>query len=69
MPRCHTKHDHRTQGQTGGPSICGNPVPDYVPVKRIGTAGDMADATMVLFSASYITGIELAVDGGVLLRN
>jgi NAD(P)-dependent dehydrogenase (short-subunit alcohol dehydrogenase family) len=44
-------------------------VSDYVPLKRIGTAADMAEAAMFLFSASYVTGIELAVDGGVLLRN
>lgn len=46
-------------------------VSGYVPLKRIGTAEDMAQATMFLFSdaASYITGIELPVDGGVLLRN
>jgi NAD(P)-dependent dehydrogenase (short-subunit alcohol dehydrogenase family) len=43
----------------------------YVPLKRIGTAGDMAQATLFLLSdaASYITGIDLPVDGGVLLRN
>jgi 3-oxoacyl-[acyl-carrier protein] reductase len=46
-------------------------VSGYVPLKRIGTAEDMAQATMFLLSdaAGYITGIELAVDGGVLLRN
>jgi 3-oxoacyl-[acyl-carrier protein] reductase len=46
-------------------------VADYVPLKRIGTAEDMADATLFLFSdaASFITGVELAVDGGCLLRN
>ena len=46
-------------------------VSDYVPLKRIGTAEDMAEAAMFLFSdaASYITGVELAVDGGCLLRN
>jgi len=46
-------------------------VADYVPLKRIGTAQDMANAALFLLSdgASYITGIELVVDGGVLLRN
>lgn len=46
-------------------------VAGYVPLKRIGTAEDMAQATLFLFSgaASFITGIELAVDGGCLLRN
>ena len=46
-------------------------VDDYVPLKRIGTAQDMANAALFLLSdgASYITGIELVVDGGVLLRN
>ncbi len=45
-------------------------VADYVPIGRIGTAEDMANATLFLLSdaASFITGIELAVDGGVLMR-
>jgi 3-oxoacyl-[acyl-carrier protein] reductase len=45
-------------------------VADYVPLKRIGTAEDMAQACLFLLSdaASYITGIDLIVDGGVLLR-
>ena len=45
-------------------------VADYVPLKRIGTAEDMANATLFLLSdaASFITGVELAVDGGLLLR-
>jgi 3-oxoacyl-[acyl-carrier protein] reductase len=46
-------------------------VADYVPIKRIGTPEDMAQATLFLLSdhASYITGVELPVDGGLLLRN
>ena len=45
-------------------------VADYAPLKRIGTPQDMANATLFLLSdaASYITGIELAVDGGLLMR-
>ncbi len=45
-------------------------VADYAPLGRIGTAQDMANATLFLLSdaASYITGIELAVDGGLLMR-
>lgn len=45
-------------------------VADYVPLKRIGTAGDMANAALFLLSdaAGFITGIDLPVDGGVLLR-
>jgi NAD(P)-dependent dehydrogenase (short-subunit alcohol dehydrogenase family) len=43
----------------------------YVPLGRIGTAEDMAQAALFLLSdaASFITGIELPVDGGCLLRN
>lgn len=46
-------------------------VADYVPLKRIGTAEDMANAALFLLSdgSSYITGIDLVVDGGLLLRN
>lgn len=46
-------------------------VADYVPLKRIGTAEDMAQACLFLLSdaSSYITGIDLVVDGGLLLRN
>jgi 3-oxoacyl-[acyl-carrier protein] reductase len=46
-------------------------VADYVPLKRIGTAEDMANAALFLLSdaAGFITGIDLPVDGGVLLRS
>ncbi|MFO0991283.1 MAG: SDR family oxidoreductase [Hyphomicrobiales bacterium] len=46
-------------------------VAEYVPLGRIGTAEDMANAALFLLSdaASFITGIDLVVDGGVLLRN
>jgi 3-oxoacyl-[acyl-carrier protein] reductase len=46
-------------------------VADYVPLGRIGTAQDMANATLFLLSdaSAFITGIDLVVDGGVLLRN
>lgn len=45
-------------------------VADYAPLKRIGTPQDMANAALFLMSdaASYITGIDLAVDGGLLMR-
>jgi NAD(P)-dependent dehydrogenase (short-subunit alcohol dehydrogenase family) len=43
----------------------------YVPLGRIGTAEDMSQAALFLLSdaASFITGIELVVDGGCLLHN
>jgi NAD(P)-dependent dehydrogenase (short-subunit alcohol dehydrogenase family) len=46
-------------------------VADYVPLKRIGTAQDMAQACLFLLSdaAGFITGIDLIVDGGLLLRS
>ncbi len=46
-------------------------IADYVPLGRIGSAEDMAQACLFLFSdaASYITGIDLVVDGGLLLRS
>ena len=45
-------------------------VADYAPLGRIGTPQDMANAALFLLSdgASYVTGIELAVDGGLLMR-
>ncbi|WP_158970680.1 SDR family NAD(P)-dependent oxidoreductase [Chachezhania sediminis] len=45
-------------------------VGDYAPLGRIGTAEDMANAALFLLSdaASYITGIDLAVDGGLLMK-
>ncbi len=45
-------------------------VADYVPLKRIGTADDMANAALFLLSdgASFITGVDLIVDGGVLMH-
>lgn len=43
---------------------------NYAPLGRVGTAQDMANAALFLLSdaASYVTGIELAVDGGLLMR-
>jgi NAD(P)-dependent dehydrogenase (short-subunit alcohol dehydrogenase family) len=40
---------------------------DQVPMGRMGTAQDVANAALFLVSdeASYITGTELIVDGGV----
>ena len=45
-------------------------VAEYVPIKRLGTPEDMANTTLFLLSdeASYITGIDIPVDGGFLLR-
>ena len=41
-----------------------------IPLGRLGTASDMANATLFLLSdqASFITGTELIVDGGLLAR-
>jgi NAD(P)-dependent dehydrogenase (short-subunit alcohol dehydrogenase family) len=41
-----------------------------VPLKRIGTADDMANAALFLLSdgASFITGVDLVVDGGMLMH-
>lgn len=38
-----------------------------LPVKRIGTPEDIADAVMFLMGNGYVNGINLAVDGGGLL--
>jgi 3-oxoacyl-[acyl-carrier protein] reductase len=45
-------------------------VENFVPLGRVGTAQDMANAALFLLSdgASYITGIDLIVDGGTLLK-
>lgn len=42
----------------------------YVPMGRVGTADELANAALFLMSdvSSYITGIDLVVDGGVLLK-
>jgi 3-oxoacyl-[acyl-carrier protein] reductase len=41
-----------------------------VPLGRVGTTQDMSDAALFLLSdkASYITGTELIVDGGLTAR-
>lgn len=43
---------------------------DYIPMKRLASSGDMANAAMFLLSdaSSYITGVELIVDGGLMLK-
>ncbi len=43
-------------------------ISDFVPVGRVGTPQDIADACMFLLSdkASFVTGTELIVDGGCL---
>ncbi len=43
-------------------------IADFVPVGRVGTTRDIANACLFLLSdkASFITGTELVVDGGVL---
>lgn len=45
-------------------------VGNYAPLGRVGTPDDMANAALFLLSdaSSYITGIEVAVDGGLLMR-
>jgi NAD(P)-dependent dehydrogenase (short-subunit alcohol dehydrogenase family) len=45
-------------------------IADFVPVGRVGTTRDIANACLFLLSdkASFITGTELVVDGGVLAR-
>lgn len=42
----------------------------FVPLGRLGTTDDMADACLFLLSdaAGYITGVELPVDGGITAR-
>ena len=42
----------------------------HIPLQRIGNPVDLAQAAMFLFSdaGSFITGIDLPVDGGMLLR-
>lgn len=45
-------------------------VAQAVPLQRMGTAADIANACMFLLSddASYITGVDLPVDGGLLVK-
>ena len=43
---------------------------EYVPMGRVGTPGELACAALFLLcdDSSYITGIDLVVDGGILLK-
>ena len=45
-------------------------VGEYIPMGRVGKPQELANAALFLLSdgASYITGIELIVDGGILLK-
>jgi NAD(P)-dependent dehydrogenase (short-subunit alcohol dehydrogenase family) len=38
-----------------------------LPVKRIGTSDEVADAVLFLMRNGYVTGITLTIDGGGLL--
>jgi NAD(P)-dependent dehydrogenase (short-subunit alcohol dehydrogenase family) len=38
-----------------------------LPVKRVGTPEDIADAVLFLMGNGYVTGISLVIDGGRLL--
>ena len=40
----------------------------HIPLRRPGTADDVAQAVLYLASAQYVTGVILPVDGGVTQR-
>ena len=54
------KNDKETQSK----------IANHIPLGRLGKPEDMADGTLFLFSeaASFITGTELIIDGGLLLH-
>lgn len=58
-------------GMPGEPPRTQNPDPGPIPLGRIGKAQDIANAVLFLVSdaAEFITGTDLAVDGGVLALN
>ena len=43
----------------------------FVPMDRMGTAEEIADAVLWLYSskASYVTGQSISVDGGFVMRD
>jgi NAD(P)-dependent dehydrogenase (short-subunit alcohol dehydrogenase family) len=43
------------------------PLTDRLPLKRLGTADEVADAIRFLMLNTYVTGVTLPVDGGTLL--
>lgn len=63
---CHTPMQARWDDK---PEVL-DAIADWVPVGRVGTVKDMANACLFLLSdkASYITGTELLVDGGIMAR-
>jgi len=45
-------------------------ISEWVPLGRLGTAGDIADCCLFLASdeSGYITGTEIIVDGGLMVK-
>ena len=58
------------QARWEGDPIAFNAIERYVPLGRVGQTQDIANACLFLLSeeASFITGTELAVDGGCLAK-
>ncbi|MBO4775793.1 MAG: SDR family oxidoreductase, partial [Lachnospiraceae bacterium] len=44
-----------------------NPLLERIPLGRMGSTEDVADAVEYLVSASYVTGEVLKVDGGIAM--
>jgi 3alpha(or 20beta)-hydroxysteroid dehydrogenase len=65
-----TPMSRRARGYDPDQSLCDMPLPE-VPLKRFGNAAEIAKAILYLSSdaASYITGSELVLDGGLLLKH
>lgn len=70
MPGFIVKDEHRDRFEAEGNEVYRQKAVDHIPLRRVGTSDDIANAVSFLCSpeSSFITGEGLIIDGGATLR-